>query len=68
MDWRDPSVRVVTDWFKLFAATTQFDADHLQLAALVGPSAVRVRAAIAEEDDEDDSTWGTTRLKVEITR
>ena len=68
MDWRDPSVRVVTDWFKLFAATTQFDADHLQLAALVGPSAVRVRAAIAEDDDEDDSTWGTTRLKVEITR
>lgn len=69
MDWRDPSVRSATDWFKLFASTSQFDADHLQRAALVGPSAVRTRAAEPEEDeDEDDSTWGTSRLKVEVVR
>lgn len=69
MDWRDPSVRTATDWFKLFASTSHFDADHLQLAPLVGPSAVRTRAAEPEEDeDEDDSTWGTSRLKVDVVR
>lgn len=69
MDWRDASVRRATDWFKLFASTSQFDADHLQLAALIGPSAARTRAAEPEDDeDDDDSTWGTSRLKVEVMR
>lgn len=69
LDWRDASVRKMSDWFKLFASTSQFDAERLQLAALIGPSAVRTRAAEpVDDEDEDDSTWGTSRLKVEVTR
>ena len=75
--WRDPSVRSVTDYFKVVAAIEDFDPERWTLPALLGKPKERGSRGIDADEpaevlkrpaDGVDAFWGTTLLKVETTR
>lgn len=66
--WRDPSYRVGTDLFKIFAATEQFDTDALTLPSLLKPRLDGATRDAEDVDEPDASFWGTTLLRVETRR
>ena len=66
--WRDPSFRVGTDLFKIFAATEQFDTDALKLPSLLKPKVDGATRDAEDVDDPDASFWGTSMLRVETRR
>ena len=66
--WRDPSYRVETDLFKVFAATEQFGTEPLKLESLLKPKVDGGTRAADDVDEPDASFWGTSMLRVETRR
>jgi hypothetical protein len=68
--WRDPSYRVATDLYKVFAADAkeQFSVDRLALPSLLNPKPGGVFREAEDIEEPDTSFWGTSMLRVEIRR
>ena len=69
--WPDERAPMGSDDFKLFVALEEFDAERWNLPDLVGPD-VPPATRLVVDDEEDDvtpaSSWGTSRLHVEVRR
>jgi len=64
--WLGPDASETSDLFKVLAAKGDFDASRLELPPLLGTAAST--RAVTFEEEEDGSFWGTTEVRVVVTR